>query len=371
MKAVILAGGEGTRLRPLSYHTPKSMVPILNRPFLDHVIDHLRQHSITDLVLTLHYLPDRVRSYFGDGWDSGVNLTYALEEAPLGTAGAVKAVENLLEDSFLVINGDILTDLDIRAAIQFHRAKKSQATIVLTSVDDPAAYGVVQMDQARRVTSFLEKPTGYHGNRAWVNAGTYILEPGILQYIPPGEHYMFERGLFPALLEMGIPVYGYESSDYWIDVGTINNYTKVHKDLLTGIAKVAMPRAAYGCVMIGSNCQVESTAILEGPVILGDLCIIEENARVYGPTVIGSGCVVRTGATILEAVLWEGVSVGSRSVLKYCVIGSNVNIGDDVIIEKGCVIGDASDILSGVVLASGTIVEPGSCVNADAAQGKF
>ena len=210
MKAVILAGGEGTRLRPLTCNVPKPMVPILNRPFLEHMLGHLSGHGVDHAILTMWYLPDVIRSHFGNGEGLGLRLSYTLEETPLGTAGAVKNVEDELDGAFLVLNGDIFTNLDLSAMARFHRESGAMVTIALTQVEDPSAFGVVDMDESGRVSRFVEKPPPGEAPSNWINAGTYLIEREALAHAPGGEHYMFERGLFPKLLEMGAPVYGYQ-----------------------------------------------------------------------------------------------------------------------------------------------------------------
>lgn len=205
MKAVILVGGEGTRLRPLTYSTPKPMVPILNRPFLEHMLKYMKSHHINDVILALCYLPDHIRAYFGNGSDYGVKLTYDVETSPLGTAGAVKNVAQHLDETFFVFNGDVFTDLNLTAMLDTHRKKSSKATIALTPVDDPSMYGVVETDTNDRVKRFVEKPKREEATTNMINAGIYILEPELLEYIPANQNYMFERGLFPLLLEQGDP----------------------------------------------------------------------------------------------------------------------------------------------------------------------
>jgi mannose-1-phosphate guanylyltransferase len=225
MKAVVLAGGEGTRLRPLTCNQPKPMVPLLNRPFLERLLLRLKEHGVGEVALALSYLPEVVKARFGDGDGLGVRLFYPQEERPLGTAGAVKNWESHLDGTFFVFNGDIFTDLDLGEVLRFHREKQAKATIVLTPVEDPTAYGVVEMDPSGRVKRFVEKPPADQVNSRWVNAGTYVLESEVLQYIPAGQHSMFERGLFPLLVDMGIPVYGYPSRAYWLDLSTRLHHT--------------------------------------------------------------------------------------------------------------------------------------------------
>jgi len=220
MRAVLMAGGSGTRLRPLTCDLPKPMVPVLNRPIAEHILNLLKRNSITEVIATLHYLPDVMRDYFQDGSEFGVEMTYAVEEAqPLGTAGCVKNLEELLQETFLVISGDSITDFDLQKAIAFHREKQSKATLVLTRVPNPIEFGVVITDKEDRIQRFLEKPSSSEIFSDTVNTGTYILEPEVLKYLPKNEESDFSQDLFPLLLEIGAPMYGYVAEGYWCDVG--------------------------------------------------------------------------------------------------------------------------------------------------------
>ena len=234
MQAVVLAGGLGTRLHPLTATTPKPMLPLLDRPFLERLLQRLQGHGVTHALLTLHHHPEQIRRHFGDGASLGLAMDYLVEEQPLGTAGGVKALEGLLTGTFAVCNGDIFTDLDLRAALDFHRRQGAAATIVLTHADDPTAFGMVETDGAGRVLRFVEKPAPERVTTHWVNAGTYILEPDVLRYAPAGEPFMFEGGLFPRLLEEGEAVYAFPSDAYWTDMGTPAAYLRLHADLLRG-----------------------------------------------------------------------------------------------------------------------------------------
>ena len=367
MKAVILAGGEGTRLRPLTCNIPKPMVPILNRPFLEHMLGHLRGHGVDEAILTLCYLPDRIKAYFGDGEDVGVRVSYAMEETPLGTAGAVKNVEDALDDTFFVLNGDIFTDLDLNDMARFHREKKAQVTLFLTSVENPASFGVVETDPEGRVLRFLEKPSPGETASTWINGGIYLMEPQVLAHAPAGEFHMFERGLFPRLLEMGAPVYGFRARPYWMDVGTLANYMRVHRELLLGSSD--NPWAELGDKSL-QHSSIDSSARISGPVLVGQGCSVGPGAVIQGPVVLGAGCVVGQGAVIQGSVLWRGVSVEQEASLAGCIIGDGVRIGEGSTVAEGCTVGDnvilgkASHIVPGMTLwpdgfpGSGTIPSP-------------
>ena len=324
IKAVLLVGGFGTRLRPLTHNIPKSFLPVLNRPFLKHTIVYLKKFGITDIILTLNYLPDVIRNRFGDGKEYGVHLTYCIEEDPLGTAGAVKNAEDYLDDTFFVFNGDIFTDMNLADMLAFHRRAKAKATISLTWVDNPSAFGVVETDINQKVKRFIEKPPLNKATTNWINAGIYILEPEVLKKIPAGEYYMFEKGLFPRLLDDGSPVYGYTYKGYWLDMGTPQKYFNLKMDLLlkktrSPLVKVTVPK------LIDRGCKIGAGVSIKGPVIIGKECTIQDNA------------------SLEKAILWDNVRIGQNSQLNNCIIGSNT------------VIQDYSKIKDSVVTRSNTI----------------
>ena len=346
MKAVILAGGEGTRLRPLTCNTPKPMVPILNRPFLQHLIDYLKAHGIDDIILTLCYLPHHIQSYFGDGSDLNVKLTYVVETSPLGTAGAVKNVTQHLGETFFVFNGDVFTNLDLTQMMGSHRELGAKVTIALTPVEDPTIYGLVETGAEDRVERFIEKPQPEAVTTNMINAGSYIVEPDVLDYVPQGRSSTFERELFPLLLERGHSVYGYPSDAYWIDIGTPEKYLRLHHDLLRGEIARSFPgeRAGEG-IWVEEGCKIHPRAALEGPVIIGRDCIIDSRAKLKGPSVIGQGCHIGEDSLIEGAVIWQQGSLGQGVVLKNCVVAEHVSIGDRSQIREGCVLG--ADVVIG------------------------
>lgn len=327
LKAVILVGGEGTRLRPLTYDTPKSMVPVLNQPFLKHTIAHLRQCGVANIILALNYLPEVIQDHFGDGSDLGVQLVYAVENDPLGTAGAVKNAEPYLNSTFAVLNGDVFTSLDIADMLAFHQRKGAKATIALTWVDNPCAFGVVETDNDKRVRRFVEKPSPDRVTTNWINAGIYILEPEVLEHVPANSHYMFEKGLFPLLLKLNEPVYSYPFSGYWLDMGTPEKYLRLNCDLLSLEAKSALiddlSREGVSC---GKDVTIHPSAKIAGPAVIGSGCRIGPRAHIKGPVVIGPDCYVGEGASIEESILWEGVNIAAGVILKQCVVGNNTRI---------------------------------------------
>ena len=363
MKAVLLVGGEGTRLRPLTCNTVKAMVPIVNRPFFEHLLDYLSSHDVDDIVVTLCYLPDRIESRFGNGSDWGVKLAYVMEETPLGTAGAVKNAEPHLDGPFFVFNGDIITNIDLRAMLSFHRQRKAQATIALTPVENPSAYGVVETGADGRVKRFIEKPPPGQAPTNLINAGIYILEPAVLRGVSPGVPCMFEHHLFPSLLSEGAAVYAYPTTDYWIDIGTPEKYRQVQYDLLLGKCasslhhKITENERAHA-----TRTSVHPSAVVEGPVAFGDNCSIGAGACIKGPAVLGDGCRISDGATIDKAIIWRNVRVGKGASIRESVIGDNCSVGDRSIIESGSVVGDNVVITEGSHLQTSQKVWPDTTV---------
>lgn len=330
LKAVILVGGEGTRLRPLTYGMPKAMVPVLNRPFLEHTIAYLKNYRVNNIILALSYLPEVIQNYFGDGSNSGVQLNYAVEDNPLGTAGAVKNAEQYLGSTFVVLNGDVFTDLDIADMLAFHRGKGAKATIALTWVDNPCAFGVVETDSDGRVRRFIEKPSPARVTTNWINAGIYLLEPEVLEHVPKNAHYMFEKGLFPLLLELGEPVYGYPFSSYWLDMGTPGKYLRLNCDLLLSKAKSALTDGLSGDgVCCDKDVIIHPSTEVVGPAVIGSKCTIDQKTYIRGPVVIGPDCYIGDSASIEVAILWKGVNIGAGVSLKQCILGTNTRIEDN------------------------------------------
>jgi len=363
MKAVILVGGEATRLRPLTCNIPKAMVPVLNTPFLEHVIHYLGYHQVKDIILAQSRLSQPIESYLGDGSQLMVKLNYSIEDAPLGTAGAVKNAEEYLDEAFLVLNGDIFTDLDITAMIDFHLERKAKATIALTPVDDPTSYGLIETNAQGRVTRFLEKPSWSQITTNMINAGTYVLEPEVLAQIPPQANFSFERELFPLLLEQDEPIYAYPSSAYWIDIGTPEKYLQLHRDLLSGKS------SQYGLtpgekVVIGEQSYIHPTAQITGPILIGSNCSIGRSVKLIGPVVIGHGCTILGDAVIEQSIIWRNARLGTRVNLKNSIIADNCCLNDNSIIEDS-VLGDNVTVVSGCKLQPGSRIWPGTTVEAN------
>jgi mannose-1-phosphate guanylyltransferase len=327
IKAVILVGGPGTRLQPLTFTLPKSLVPVLNRPVMEHMIAYLRQFGIEDIILTMSYLPDAIRSHFGDGRNFDVHLTYCVEKDPLGTAGAVKNACEYLDGTFIVLNGDVFTKMDLSDMFLFHIEKKAKATIALTWVDNPSAFGVVETDNDKRVQRFIEKPPLGTETTNWINAGTYILEPEVLEYIPANQHYMFEKGLFPGLLEAGGAVFGYPYRGYWLDMGTLAQYFSLNMDFMCGEINDPLSKGfGRDGILYNSNVIIHPSAVITKPVVIDRDCRIGKNAHLKGPLIIGRNCVLEDGTSLENAILWENVRVGTGARLNSCIISSNTVI---------------------------------------------
>jgi len=358
MKAVILVGGLGTRLRPLTINTPKAMVPVLNTPFLEYVIRRLRQHNVREIVLALSHLAQPIEDYFGTGSRLGIRLNYIFEETPLGTAGAVKNAENFLDETFLVLNGDIFTDLDLTAMMDFHSKSRSKATIALTPVDDPTSYGLIETDAKGRVTRFLEKPSWKQVTTNMINAGTYILEPDVMSHVPPQTKFSFEREVFPPLLEQGEPIYAYPSSCYWMDIGTPEKYHQLNQDLLSGKSN---QYHSVEQVVIGEQDNIHPTAQVTGPAVIGSNCTMGQKARLSGPVVTGSGCIILENSIIKESIIWHDVKIEPGAQVSHSIIANNCRLGAGSIIEDS-VLGDNVTVSSGHRLEPGSKIWPGTAV---------
>jgi mannose-1-phosphate guanylyltransferase len=355
MKAVILVGGEATRLRPLTCNTPKIMVPMLNRPFFEHLAGYLKAHNIIDIVLAVGKSPEHIQDYFGDGSKLGVRMAYSIEDSPVGTAGAVKNAQRFLDDSFIVFNGDIFTDIDLSAMMQLHRKNKAIASLALTPAEDPTIYGVVETDSQGLVKRFIEKPSWDKVTTNMINAGIYILEPDILRYIAPNSFSMFEHDVFPPLLEKGQAIYGYPFQDYWIDMGAPDKYLKLQHDLLRRYV------GDKGVKFEGES-FVHSSAQIDGPAIIGKACFIDRNARIRGPAVLGTRCRVEEGAVLEGVTLWHDCQTGKRAKLRNCLVASRCYIGEESEILDDCILGDDVRVGKGSKLSNGIKIWPGKAI---------
>jgi len=333
MKGLILAGGKGTRLRPLTINTPKPVVPVANAPFLLYQIDLMRSAGITKIILSLSYQPRKIEDLLKDGSDYGVEIKYAVEGTPLGTGGAFKNAEEQIDSTTVVFIGDILTGLDLNSVIARHRRTDAVATIVLTPVENPSAYGLVETDPDGRVLRFIEKPGPAEVTCNTINAGVYVLEPSVLRYMPKGEPYSFERGLFPTLLENRELVLSYVLDGYWIDIGTPAKYLEVHHDILAG--RFRSSRVARN----GKNPKAFANASIDEESIIDSDVTIRSGVRIEN-SVIGRNCKIGEGAQVVDSVIWPGVTIDAEARVMGSIVGKGCMIGHSALLNPGAVLGD-------------------------------
>ncbi|HET8577255.1 MAG TPA: NDP-sugar synthase [Methylomirabilota bacterium] len=341
LTAVILAGGQGTRLRPLTLTKPKPTVPLLNIPFLAYQLDLLAQHGITEVILSCSYLVEEVRRTMGDGAVYGVHLRYAVETEPLGTAGGIRNSVNPADSGLvIVLNGDILTDADLGALLAFHAERTARVTIYLTRVPDPTRYGLVELGDRGRIRDFVEKPDPARVTTDTINAGVYVLDRALLARIPPGRMVSIEREIFPALVGDGVPCYGWIGSGYWIDIGSPEKYRQAQLDLLAGrVATRVTPAGPWmGGRWIADGVTLGPTVTLVSPCVIGAGSRLDPECRVGPNAVLGEDCSVGRGAVVEGAVLWEQVDVGERALLRDCIVGSGARVGAGAQIGPGVVL---------------------------------
>lgn len=344
MKAILLAGGKGTRLRPLTLHTPKPIVPIFNRPFLHYQIDLLKQvPEIDEVILSLNYQPRRIEDVFGDGSRLGIKIRYVVEPSPLGTGGAVRYAGDSLTDSVVVFNGDVLTQVDLQAVLRLHRDRKARATIVLTRVENPSAYGLVETDEAGDVRRFIEKPSPDEITTHYINAGIYVLEPETFERIPRDVPWSIERSFFPSFIERNEVFVAYKHDGYWIDIGTPEKYLQVHRDIMDGRYQ-APPFAGEGPghVHRADDARVEEGAIVEGPSFLDAGTVVRAGAHVGPHSVLGHGVVVEEGARVTGSIMWATARVGQDASMSDVIAGRHTYVGRGAEIGPGVVLGDKS-----------------------------
>ena len=344
MKALLLVGGQGTRLRPLTIHAPKSIVPIFNRPFLHYQLDLIKQvPEIDEVILSLNYQPHLIEEVFGDGRDAGIRLRYVVEPAPLGTAGAVRFAAHGVSDTIVVFNGDVLTQVDLRALIDFHRGRRARATIVLTPVDNPTAYGLVETDAAGNILRFVEKPKAEEITCNTINAGIYVLEPETFDRIPAGVPWSIERSFFPSFIDRGETFLASIYRNYWIDIGTPDKYMQVHRDIMDGRYSMPPFNAGRGLAWIAPTARVDPGASIEGPLFVDEGAVVEAGARLGPYTVIGQNCRVEQNASISGAIAWAGSRIGREADISNTIIGRSGDIGRNVQVRGG-VLGDSTFI---------------------------
>ncbi len=367
MKAVILAGGEGTRLRPLTSNQPKPMMPIANRPMMEHIVRLLADHGIDQIVVTVAFLANQIRTYFGDGSELGVEMRYATEETPLGTAGSVRNAADELDDTFLVISGDVLTDVDLTGLIKAHRDSGALGTIALKRVEDPVEFGIVITGEDGRIERFLEKPTWGQVFSDTINTGIYVLEPEVFDYIAPGENVDFSGDVFPAALANGKQLYGHVIDGYWEDVGTLDAYLHAHHDILDGLVSVDIDGfKVREDVWLGEGADLDPEAKVEGPAIIGPNCRIEAGAHIGGHSVLGGDVVVKHDAQVVRSVIHEHTYLGASARVRGAVVGRACDLRSGSSIEPGAVLGNECFVGDQAVVTSDVKVYPFKSVDAGA-----
>jgi NDP-sugar pyrophosphorylase family protein len=345
MKAMIMAAGVGSRLMPLTEDISKPMVPMANRPLMENIIDLLQQHGFDQIIANLHYHAESISQHFGDGQRFGVDLHYSREEELMGTAGGVRKCAWFLDDTFIIVSGDALTDADLGRLVEEHRKKGAVATIALKEVDEVENFGIVITDADGRITSFQEKPRASEALSHYANTGIYIFEPEIFDYIPAGQFYDFGKQVFPELVRKKAPFYGVDIQSYWCDVGSIDSYRQSHADILRGL--VAVPY------------QGKKTVSPKGQVLLlGEGCKISDGVEFKGNVVVGPQVQIQSGAVICDTVVWANTVVKSGSILEKCVIGADCCLENSVVVNPGAVIG------SRCLLESHSIIPPNSRISA-------
>ncbi|GIW06718.1 MAG: nucleotidyltransferase [Dehalococcoidia bacterium] len=370
MKAVVMAGGEGSRLRPLTIGRPKPMVQVVNRPCIEHILLLLKRHGITEVIVTLQYLAEQIQDYFGDGSSLGMHITYSIEESPLGTAGSVGLARNHLTDTFLVISGDALTDFDLSKIIANHREKRAEATLTLYSVPNPLEYGVVIINENGAIRQFLEKPSWGEVFSDTVNTGIYVLEPSIFDYIPTDRSVDFSADVFPRMLADGRPIFGYVASGYWCDIGSIPEYHRASGDLLAGrvnLGSIGIPHPERPDVYLESEeVEIAPDAIINGPVYLGSDCQIKSGAVIYGPSVVRSATVVDVGAQIDRSIIWRGAYIGERAEVRGAIVCRQVTLKPKAMVFEGAVIGDNTVVGESAIIQPGVKIWPDKEIEAGA-----
>lgn len=363
MKAMIMAAGVGSRLEPLTCNIPKPMVPVVNRPAMEHIINLLVKYDITRIAANLWYLPDKIMSYFGDGSGFGVELTYSPEKDLMGTAGGVKKLESFLDETFVIVSGDALTDINILELVNMHRQSGALATIALKEVSDPQHFGVVITAEDGRIKAFQEKPKTSEALSLLANTGIYVFEPEIFKYIPADTVYDFGKQLFPKLVEMGAPFYGHQMKGYWCDIGTLNQYRLANYAVLNGLVKIDIPGIWHpNAVYVGEKTFIAPTARVGSKVVIGKNCYIGHSVEIFGETVIGNNCIIDEDTSIFGSVVWHNTKIGRDARLVECVVGSECYLKDGSIIGPGVILSDECVVESGSVIEANSKIWPGKVV---------
>ncbi|MCX7738246.1 MAG: sugar phosphate nucleotidyltransferase [Hydrogenothermaceae bacterium] len=367
MKAVVMAGGFGTRIQPLTNSIPKPMLPIINAPMMEHIIRKLKSANITDIIVLLYFKPDVIQNYFKDGKDFGVNITYILPDDDYGTAGAVKKAQKHIDERFIVVSGDLVTDFDFNEIIGFHNAMSSKLTITLTSVEDPLQFGVVITDKEGKILRFLEKPGWGEVFSDTINTGIYVIEPEILDYIPANIPFDFSKELFPKLMKEGITLYGYNAKGYWRDVGNPESYREVNKEILEGKIKLGFEgdKVEFPKGVVYTKSQIPSDITAEGVVVVDKNVEIQPSVNLKN-CVIGEGCKIESGTRISNSVLWWDCQIGRDCLFENSVICNRVYIKDKVRAEKGVIIAEGTEIESNVIIEKDVVIYPNKHIEENA-----
>src|SRR4051794_2955017 len=354
MRAVVMAGGEGTRLRPLTSNQPKPMVPIVGKPCMEHILELLRDHGFQEIVVTVAFLPQSIRSYFGDGSSLGVEIEYSVEETPLGTAGSVRLASDRLEDTTLIISGDALCDIDLTQLVEFHRERNAAVTIGLKSVENPLEFGIVVTDEDGRVERFLEKPGWGQVFSDTINTGIYVIEPEVLKHVPRNRPYDFSKELFPLLLEMGRPIYGHVCDGYWQDIGNLDQFRQANFDALEEKVRLQIPGIRIrGNVWIGEGVELDRIEEIEGPAYIGSDCRIAPNAEVDPYSVLAPGVTLRENARVTRSINDAGTYIGRAAIIEGAVVGRSCDIRTHARLHEGVAIGDE------VIIGDQSVIYPG------------
>src|SRR5438105_7076924 len=354
MKAVVMAGGEGTRLRPLTSNQPKPMVSIVGKPCMEHILELLREHGFNEIVVTVAFLPQSIRSYFGDASNLGLQIEYSVEETPLGTAGSVRLASDRLDDTTLVISGDALCDIDLTALVDFHREREAAVTIGLKSVENPLEFGIVVTDEDGRVERFLEKPSWGQVFSDTINTGIYVLEPEILRHVPTDRPFDFSKELFPLLLEMGRPMYGHVCDGYWQDIGNLDQYRQANFDALEERVRLNISGIRLrGNIWIGEGVEIDDLEGVEGPAYIGNYCRISPAASIGAYSVLSNSVTLRERARVVRSVIDSSTHIGRTAVIEGAILGRSCDVRAHVHVQEGAAIGDE------VVLGAQSVVHPG------------
>ncbi len=370
VQVVLMAGGQGTRLRPLTSNQPKPMISVANKPLMEHIIELLKRHGHTGIVVTLQFLPTLISNYFGDGEAFGVQMSYVTEESPLGTAGSVRNARSLIDRTFIVVSGDALTDIDLTSALEFHRKSGAMVTIVLKKAPNPLEFGLVITDEEGRIDRFLEKPGWGEVFSDTINTGIYIIEPAVLNLIPDDRPFDFSKDLFPEMLASGFPLFGYVADGYWTDVGNLEQYLTAHRDILDGLVRIEVPgHRLENSIWVGDGVEIDDSVALSGPLLIGNHVKIEAGSKIREYSVLGNNVVVKRDNFLHRSVVMDNTYIGPACHIRGSVIGRNCDIKSGVRIDEGsvlgddCLVGDNAMINQGVLVFPFKTVDSGATVN--------